>query len=199
MTATSVFVSRLSSYLLTLHLRQLLRGKVLSQEPPSSQIIPRFYIEILLPLDPATRSIIEENVYWPALAMGSTTLVVLKGTTSPAEVVMAGSESPAMASRTAISSNRVRNARGDISVGRKTYLLQEPTWQWGSQEQEQWGMQGRRWRTAWLRCSRNEDKLAEKECIGKESTCDELNDRIERKTEKENFYLTVAWGDGGKR
>jgi hypothetical protein len=46
---------------------------------------------------------------------------------------------------------------------------------------------------------KNEDKLVEKECIGKESTCDKWNDRIERKTENKNFYLIVAWGDGGKR
>jgi hypothetical protein len=62
---------------------------------------------LIPPLPPTP--IVVEGVYWPALAKGSTTSAELKATTSPVDVVMAGSESE-MAPRTAISNALVRSA-----------------------------------------------------------------------------------------
>jgi hypothetical protein len=53
-------------------------------------------------------SVITEGIYWSALAKGSTTFAVSNGMTVPEESVMAGFESPAMASRTTTSDEELK-------------------------------------------------------------------------------------------
>ena len=136
-----------------------------------------------------------EGVYWPALAKGSTTSAGLKGTTSPVDVVMAGSESPAMASRTAISNALVRSVlqlyeswfeetclsrRKDIpsaGAGMAIGLASARAMRDARAKME----------NCMIAIFEDQIELVEKECIGKKSTGDEQNNRIERRTEKRTF------------
>ena len=139
-------------------------------------------------------SVITEAIYRPALAEGSTTSAALNATTFPEESVMAGAVSPAMASRTTTSDDEL-----------KIKLMQ-----WYERRIKETVLKGRNIPSAGagmamglararaIRDARakiencmfavgEDDELVEKECIGKKSTGDEQNYRIEGKTEKEKL------------